>query len=269
MPAPTLVLPPRLTTDSDAIANVALTAGWHVERLVNWRPPAHLRGLDLVLYGEPLFAEVIASALDLALLEAPYDWLVHLPVCYTQRTISFTTLGEARELTEPAFIKPVESKSFPAAVYESGEHLPSAETLPGATPVLVAETVNWEVEFRCFILDRQVMTSSPYWRHDELAQEADGTWQAPAEECEQAQGFITTFLADETIALPPAVVVDVGRIQGRGWAVIEANAAWGSGLYGCNAARALPVLRRACTRREHLAVEDVPWVIEKGMEIEW
>ncbi|WP_369334897.1 hypothetical protein [Tahibacter harae] len=39
------------------------------------------------------------------------------------------------------------------------------------------------------------------------------------------------LLADERVDLPEAVVVDVGRIQGRGWACVELNAAWGAGLF--------------------------------------
>lgn len=42
-----------------------------------------------------------------------------------------------------------------------------------------------------------------------------------------------------------AIVVDVGEIFGRGWAVIEANAAWGSGIYGCDPGRVLDVIRHA------------------------
>jgi hypothetical protein len=45
--------------------------------------------------------------------------------------------------------------------------------------------------------------------------------------------------------LPPAVVIDVGRMTGRGWGVVEANAAWASGLCGCDPAAVLAVLRRA------------------------
>src|SRR5262245_38856761 len=43
------------------------------------------------------------------------------------------------------------------------------------------------------------------------------------------------LLAERTVALPPAFVVDVGLIEGRGWAVVEFNPAWCSGLLGaCN-----------------------------------
>ena len=46
----------------------------------------------------------------------------------------------------------------------------------------------------------------------------------------------------QAITLPRAVVVDVGLIAGRGWSVIEFNAAWGAGLNGCRAERVLPAV---------------------------
>jgi hypothetical protein len=39
------------------------------------------------------------------------------------------------------------------------------------------------------------------------------------------------------------VVVDVGFIRDRGWAVIEQNAAWGAGIYECDPLQVLEVLR--------------------------
>ncbi len=45
--------------------------------------------------------------------------------------------------------------------------------------------------------------------------------------------------------LPRAVVVDVGLIAGRGWAVIEFNAAWGAGLNGCDPEKVLPAILAA------------------------
>ena len=57
--------------------------------------------------------------------------------------------------------------------------------------------------------------------------------------------FINNVLADNRVKLPVAAVLDVGVIQGRGWAVVEQNAAWGSGIYGCDPVRVLEVLRYA------------------------
>jgi hypothetical protein len=39
--------------------------------------------------------------------------------------------------------------------------------------------------------------------------------------------------------------VDVGLIEDQGWAVVEQNAAWGAGIYGCNADAVLDVLYAA------------------------
>jgi len=60
---PTLVLPPRFTPDTIAVGHAAAAVGWEVERLPSWRAPEWLRGQDVVLYGEPLFAAVVADEL--------------------------------------------------------------------------------------------------------------------------------------------------------------------------------------------------------------
>jgi hypothetical protein len=36
--------------------------------------------------------------------------------------------------------------------------------------------------------------------------------------------------------------LDVGIIAGRGWATIEANPAFGAGIYGCDAAKVLETI---------------------------
>ncbi|MBD1904208.1 MULTISPECIES: ATP-grasp domain-containing protein [Cyanophyceae] len=54
-----------------------------------------------------------------------------------------------------------------------------------------------------------------------------------------------TLLPDERVEILQATVIDVGVIQGRGWAVVEQNAAWGAGLYGCDPIEVLEVLRYA------------------------
>jgi hypothetical protein len=261
---PILILPPRNAPDAAIIRDAALAAGWKVEQLTSWRAPGSLRGHDLVLYGEPLFADVITPALDLALLEAPAAWLPSLPERYSHRSIRLTALREAMALPDSWFVKPAEDKCFPAGVYASGADLPATvHALPESTPVLLSEPVKWEVEYRCFVLDRQVLTHSPYVRHGALAQAADGSWPALPGEQEDALAFAAAFLADPAVPLPTAVVIDVGRMAGRGWAVVESNGAWGSGLYGCDPARVLRVLARATRTGRTLLAEDRPWVRQR------
>jgi hypothetical protein len=257
---PTLVLPPRFTDDTNLVRKAAIEAGWEVERLSGWRASPELRHSDPVLYGEPLFAAVVADALGLTLLEPPFNWLTTLSDSWTRRHIRFTTLADAKRESSRMFIKPADDKCFPARVYQSGLELPSIDVLPDQTPVLVSEPVRWGVEFRCFVMDRQLHTHSIYSRDGLLAQREDGSWDAANAENEQAERFIADFLADERVSIPPATVIDVGIIADRGWAVVESNPAWGSGIYGCEPKSVLSVIRRACVQRDRLNATDAEWV---------
>jgi ATP-grasp domain, R2K clade family 2 len=239
---PTLILTPRFTEDAQALWRAANQLGWNVERLRSWQVPDELRQVsEPVLYLEALFGQTLAAQFGLQLLEPEIDWLPNLPAEFRQRQVSLTTLGACRDLVEPTFIKPPNDKSFPAKVYTSGAALP--HEYDENTPVLVAEVVVWETEFRCFILDRQIRTISIYLRSGELQRELD--FAATDLELAAAEAFLKQLLADERIELPRAAVVDVGIIAERGWAVVEQNAAWGSGIYGCDPVQVLEVLRYA------------------------
>ncbi len=149
-----------------------------------------------------------------------------------------------------------------AGVFANGSKLPHTDILADVIPVLIAETVRWEVEFRCFVLDRQVIDISPYLRFGELARTPEGEWFD--ERTEAAKIYATSAMADDSFAIPPAVVMDVGVIEGRGWAIVEANAAWGSGIYGCDPANLLKVIRRACVPINRITDADRPWIIARN-----
>ncbi|MFD7843425.1 hypothetical protein ACFV4K_10890 [Nocardia sp. NPDC059764] len=67
------------------------------------------------------------------------------------------------------------------------------------------------------------------------------------------------FYGEPLLPTPLAVVVDIGLIEGRGWAVVEANSAYGAGVYGCDPRRVLDVLARGCVPRSTLSDNDVHW----------
>ena len=138
-------------------------------------------------------------------------------------------------------MKPPNDKSFESRVYALGEELPDA--FDDSMTVLVAEPVEWEIEFRCFALDGTVKTLSPYLKDGQHAK-LDG-YSATDAELNEARQFAENVLGDSSFATPRAVVIDVGRISGRGWAVVEANGAWGSGIYGCDPESVLDVIRHA------------------------
>lgn len=239
-PMTTLLLSNRHTEDNQALWRSAIRRGWNVERAHGIRIP-EIADDEIVLYVESLFAPTIAEALGLTLLEPAEDWLARLSPALTRRSIRQTTLGNARQITFPAFIKPPNDKSFTAKVFTNGAELPAA--YDDAAPVLVSEPVKWEVEFRCFMLDGEVRTLSPCLRNGRLAREDE--FAAKETELGAARSFAQEAAAHPTSRLPRAVVIDVGIITNQGWAVVEANAAWGSGIYGCDPDAVLDVIRHA------------------------
>jgi hypothetical protein len=259
----TLVLSPRYTPDSVALKSAALEMGWAVERLPSWRPPAHLADCEAVPYGEPLFAAVVADSLQLALVEPRLSWVAEIPFDLRRREIKFVDLNEARMQRGQAFIKPADDKCFPARIYQSGAELPPSDVLEGSTPVLISEPVSWEAEFRCFVLDQEVAALSVYSRNGELAEAEDGTWPASPSETDEAVDFAHHVLRN--VSFPPAGALDVGVIKNRGWAVVEANACWGSGIYGCDPHKILHTLSRACMKRTAVTEKERQWIVRANM----
>jgi ATP-grasp domain, R2K clade family 2 len=149
--------------------------------------------------------------------------------------------AQARTLPGPAFLKPPNQKTFPAKVYTSGAALPE---MPEDDPVLASEPVEWVAEFRFFIRDRRVRAWSPYWRHGALARQ-DDEWIVDPDLMAMTRGLVDRLLADPHVDIPAALVLDAGVIREIGPAVVEANAASGAGIYGCDPRDALEVLRAA------------------------
>jgi hypothetical protein len=239
----TLLLSSRHTDDDQALWRAAVHRGWQVERARGVRIP-EINDEEIVIYMEALFAFEIAKQLNRALLDPSEDWLVHLPIEYCQRAIQLMTMREARQLASPAFIKPPNDKSFEANIYAKGSDLPSE--YDDSMAVLVAEPVRWLDEFRCFLLDGKVKAISPHWRGEQHAK-LDNYF-APDEELAEAASFAERVASAPDANVLRAVVLNVGTIQDVGWAVVEANGAWGSGIYGCDPDAALDVIRAATIR---------------------
>src|SRR6185503_1263961 len=172
--------------------------------------------------------------LNLRLVGPPLDWLPRLPAIWRGREVRLTTLADARKITERAFIKPADEKCFDARIYSTGAELPAPGPLPEDLPVLVQQIVEWTTEFRCFVLERKVVAVSAYWRDGKLAKSEDGVWIASDAERNEATRFCENVLRDPSVSIPDAIVLDVGIVRNHGWAVIECNAAFSSGIYGCD-----------------------------------
>lgn len=253
---PRLILSPRHTPDSQRMWRAAIGAGWDVYRM---QPHEYARRVcpepegELVLYGESLFATTMAEPCGLDLLEAPEDILATLPAPVVGRRVLCTTLpdvllGDASAF--PLFVKPTKEKTFRAAVYASASDLEKAtrhlvDESSGTwthdllnEKVLVSEPVTFEVEFRTVVSGGRVAGASIYMRGGELA-EVDGEWPCDPRELREA-----VALAEEIArGVSCACVLDVGRMAGRGWAPVEFNPLWASGLCGIDARDVLEPLR--------------------------
>ena len=238
----TLLLSSRQTGDAQSLWRSAIQRGWSVARARGLKIP-EIEDQDVVIYVEALFAAEIAKRLGRQLLDPAEDWLVKLPRSLTHRQIDIRTLGEARQITDATFIKPPNDKSFTAQVYATGAELSTA--FEDSMTVLISTPVKWKSEFRCFCLDGHVVTHSPYTRGDQLALFSD--YAMTEEESTNAVAAAEEALCYSNLGLPSAVVVDVGEIEGKGWGVVEANGAWGSGIYGCDPKLVLDVIRH-CTK---------------------
>ncbi|WP_435612429.1 ATP-grasp domain-containing protein [Streptomyces sp. bgisy159] len=240
----TLFLSPRVTATGRALADAARRRGVGVETLREWRVPQERRRCPgASLYAGPLFADAVGRELGVGLLEPPADWLARLPRELTGRDIACTTIDAARGLRRPAFVKPPNDKSFPARVYPDGSRLPGPDAVDGTEPVLVSDIVAFAVEYRLFLLDGEVRTGSRY--------AVGGDLDVAPLEADPRRGEVLAFASRLAgTGLPSAIVVDVGLVADAGWAVVEANAAWASGHYACDADAALKVVLRAARPRD-------------------
>jgi hypothetical protein len=220
-----LLISDKADDERDAVAVAFSRGGGTVHRLIKfWEPPA-LDPATVRVYGADSFCLVLQQKLGFGLCSPADDLILRVPPEFLQRKLSRQTLAEALQ-SLPAFVKPITPKQFRGAVYHVAAELAAeCRGLPLATSVLVSEPVNLTTEVRSFVLDDHVLDAAAY------AGDANGT---------EATAFIDQLV--RTITLPASVVVDVGLIAGRGWVVVEFNAAWGAGLNGCDASKVLPAI---------------------------
>ncbi|MEE1751567.1 ATP-grasp domain-containing protein [Streptomyces sp. SP18CS02] len=248
----TLVLPPRLTASAEALRDAARRRGLRTVRLPTFDVPAGLAATHL--HAGPSFADAVAPRLGIAPLEAPADWLTRLPKEYTRRDIRVMPIQEAYRLRRPAFIKSPNDKGIPALVYTDGSRLPGPDAVDPQTPVLVSDVVEFTTEHRLYLFGGVVHTGSRYAQRGRL-----DPGPLPAD----AAAFGAALLAACGDTLPTAIVVDVGEVDGH-WAVIEANAAWASGMYHADPQHVLDVVLAAAGPATSVTERNRPFLRHPG-----
>jgi hypothetical protein len=242
----------------EGLAKAAAEAGWVVK---DWdkRPRRAPRG-DVLYYGGVGLVEEAVATYRFALLEPPLDLLAYIGPDLRKRQVGFGAFGAVGDQKRPTFLKPASPirKVFDAGVYRSLTQIIERYDVPAETLVLYSEVVEWLVEYRCWILEGEVVATSPYISFGRVGWTP---WSAtsPVEPPPTEVIDFCGTLADED-GLPPAFVVDVGFIEGRGWAVVEFNPVWCSSVLGSDPQGVLRALERSCCRTDRLAPTDKPWV---------
>lgn len=254
---PTLILSPRHTDSAQALWREAVKLGWGVERFHGWKVPQDFRPEQPVIYGEPLFNEMVATHLGISLPEPPQDFLCQLPEHLSGRSVHYMNAGEARKIGGKVFIKPPNKKTFKAGIFETGAGIPP--DVPDDEPVLVQDIVQFNHEYRIFFVACLPVAIGSYMIDGTYAKQPD-EWMDPPHIRSGATEFardLGKYLELSKPQLGDSVVIDIGHISGRGWFVIEANEPNGSGCYNCEPYDVLIALLYATNRQavQHIVDE--------------
>lgn len=238
-----IALSPMYTEDSNNLKKASLNSPYELSRFnAKWNVPEEFRADVIAVYGEDIYAEIVSEQCNLTLMKPEDNWLADISEEFTKRKIFYGQLkGFIHE--ENIFIKCSDFKSFKAGVYQKVTDIKGFDSLDPEITVFTSEVVEWELEVRCFVLNNEIKTCSSYWRNDTFDTN-------PLSEKEQKDmfAFFDAFIQKYTSSLPTAIVLDFGIIKGKGWALIEANPAWCSGLYACDAEKALEVIVKSCIK---------------------
>jgi hypothetical protein len=183
-------------------------------------------------YGSQLFCQVIANQMNWKLKMNPFDWLSKVPYKYLHRQVDFMSIKDATNLDKCKFIKPADDKCFDVGIHEAGTFTYN-ESLPDDTPVLVSDVVQFLSEFRCFVNEKGIVQAQCcYSFKKELNNPKNHYSIEPEFGYGSATDFVNKLLLDHPVIT--GSVIDVGILEGKGYAVIESNPVWASGIYGCD-----------------------------------
>ncbi|WP_265131388.1 ATP-grasp domain-containing protein [Chryseobacterium oranimense] len=238
-----IALSPMYTEDSNNLKKASINSPYELNRFnAKWHVPEEFRDDVIAVYGEDIYAEIVSDQCGLTLMKPDDNWLSIVSEEFTKRKISY---GQLKDFInqENIFIKCSDFKSFKAGVYEKVTDIKGFDSLDLNSMIFTSEVVEWELEVRCFVLNKEIKTHSSYWRNNVFDTD-------PLSETEQKDlfEFFNNFIQQYSETIPKAIVLDFGIIKGQGWALIEANPAWCSGLYVCDAEKALEVIVESCVK---------------------
>lgn len=242
----TLILSTWALPAARTLADAARSRGWHA--CADTDAPEVPPTGRVVLYSGTDRVLALASRYQVTLIDPPFDLLARLPFDFRLRAVEFARFADLARLKSPTFVKPADAvhKSFDAGVYSSVRDIRTPRPVDADAPVLLAEPVAWSAEFRCFVREREVVAWSPYVSFGKPVWKPFGPGTLAAAPPSQVTAFCQRLFARPEVPLPPAFVLDVGLIDERGWAAVEFNPVWCSGVLGADPRGVLVALERAC-----------------------
>ena len=195
------------------------------ERVAWWAPTEHA-------------ARLLRAGARLDLSAPGPEWLARVPEALAGRPIWAGRLAQIDDAPASGWMKPAEAKvpGLPARWYDSREEFETLAQRAGfpASGWAQVSPVRLDLaeEHRCYVLDRTVLTSSPYLLAD--GSTYDEGWERRGDLAHGAARAFAQVVVDEMgDDQPGGYTLDVGITANGRWAVIEANPAWCSGTYGC------------------------------------
>ncbi|MEO1033282.1 MAG: ATP-grasp domain-containing protein [Bacteroidota bacterium] len=235
-----IALSPIYSTDSNLISQATYNKDdLRSIRCLKWDVPFDERKNVIGVYGEDFFTTHVAGQCGLHLCNVDDHWLSTVPNQYLKRAVTRQKLKDVS--VEDSFIKPVEAKYFKAGIYKTKEAINGFNNLDKDQYVYTSTVVEWDCEVRTFVQDYDIKTQSTYLK--------DGQYYMDTHIPKDKDGFkkfTNAFLNDPEVKLPKAIVIDFGYIKGFGWALIEANPVYSSGIYACDPLKVLEVIIKSC-----------------------
>ena len=235
-----IALSPIYSTDSNLINQATYNRGdLKSIHCLKWNVPFNERNDIIGVYGEDFFTTHAANQCGFYLSNVKNNWLANVPFKYLKRTVTHQKLKDVS--IKDGFIKPVDTKYFKAGIYKTKEAINGYDSLDKDQYVYTSNVVEWNCEVRTFIQDYEIKTQSTYLKNGKYFIDSN----IPIDK----DGFVTfvnEFLNDSKIKLPKAIVVDFGYIKDLGWALIEANPVYSSGIYACDPEKVLEVIINSC-----------------------
>lgn len=206
---------------------------------------------ELAVYTGTDLCDEIEDRFKLKLIEPAWDQLARLPYEFCQRRVEYATIHDLRiRPSSRAFIKPADPRRrvFDAGIYNNINSIPVRRPLPNDLPVLLAEPVEYQMEYRYFFHETHLATGSPYMFSGRPVWQPHGKGGELAKLNQSATNFAQKVASRFRETLPSTFVLDVGLIEDRGWSVVEFNPVWCSSLLGSDPSKILDLLKSAVKR---------------------